>query len=204
MQAITWMEYVGMAAFAFSGAQVAIARRMDLFGVIVLAAVTAIGGGMMRDAIVYQVVPSCLFRPSYWAVILVTALFAFLWSGRRQPLWFIMLCDSIGLAAFVVGTGLHMLEVHYSFGPFLFGTLITGVGGGMIRDLLAHSMPVILREDIYAGAALLGAGLLWVLYVPLGKTAGCFIALSFIVLLRMASWHWHWHFPIAGQREPLP
>lgn len=201
MEAITWMEYVGIVAFALSGAQVAVQRKMDFFGVLVLAAITAIGGGMIRDCFIYQRPPTCLTRPVFWWLILLSSLCIFIWKDRplRTMIW--VLCDAIGLAAFVVGTGVVMLQEGTRLGYFLFGTLITGVGGGMIRDVLAHRIPVILRKDIYAVAGLIGAIVLWCSWNVWPQSASIAVSICLIVGVRMGSLKWHIQMPVAGGRD---
>ena len=191
---------LGVAAFAFSGAQVAVARRMDVFGVFVLGAITAVGGGIMRDGLILNVTPVSLSQPWIWVNVTAVCLLV---SVFRRPLPAMLwtFCDALGMGAFVVGIGARLVANNYPMGVFLMGTLLTAIGGGMLRDLLAQRIPVILRRDIYALAGLAGALLLWVLL-----KAGCNpllamgVSLFVIVGIRMVSVVYQLQVPVPGGR----
>jgi uncharacterized membrane protein YeiH len=160
---LLFLDYLGTFAFAVSGALKAVRRRMDLFGMIVLAVVTAIGGGTIRDVMVGQR-PFWLTDANYillalLAVAAVFLLYRLISSGETALLWF----DAVGLGAFtVIGASRAM-----DHGVGLVGTValacLSGVGGGMIRDVLAGDVPVVLRKEVYASASILGAILFWLL-----------------------------------------
>lgn len=181
---ISILEYIGVFAFSISGAYVAMEKRMDLFGAVVLAGVTAVGGGVMRDVIMNVGVP--IFFSSYITiglVLLATVSSAF-FIGRFTGPW-LLVFDAIGLSVFVAETGAKAIRAGYSFPEFLFVAVITGVGGGVLRDVLAQRVPLVLRKEVYASAALAGAVFLWFAHPPLGLTVSTYLAIAIIIALRL-------------------
>ena len=154
----TFFEIVGTIAFAISGALVGISRRMDIFGMLVLALSTAIGGGIIRDILVGNIPPNSL-KTSLYIIItaLITLLIFVIYRDRR---WryetkrkFItksyLIADALGLASFTVtGTAIgYSRYPEYTIFAVILG-LITAIGGGILRDILARRVPFVLREEI--------------------------------------------------------
>lgn len=165
---VTWMifEILGTIAFAFSGAIVGLYRRMDIFGITVLAVMTGVGGGMIRDVLCGIIPPSALTHPMSLLVSIGTALaVSFLYPFFRIPKrgkviisFFYHISDTIGLSAFTVTgvlTAFYAWPSHEYVLPTMLG-LITAVGGGIIRDMMARRMPVVLYMDVYAIASVAG------------------------------------------------
>jgi uncharacterized membrane protein YeiH len=152
-------DLLGTFAFALSGAAASIERRLDLFGVAVVAFVTACGGGMLRDLCLGATPPAALVQPRYVAVAVLACAMS-LGSQRlirrlRHP---VLVFDAVGLGFFaVVGAHKVLLATHDVEAAVLLGA-VTAVGGGVVRDVLLNRVPVILQREIYALAALLGAG----------------------------------------------
>jgi uncharacterized membrane protein YeiH len=152
------LDMTGIFVFALSGGLVGVRKGLDLFGVLVLAAATGLGGGFMRDVLIGAVPPAALADWRYLAVPVVAGLVTFLFHpalGRMERL--VTVFDAAGLGLFCVAGALKALD--YGLGPVpaaLMGTL-TAVGGGMVRDLLAGRVPVVLRSELYATPALVGA-----------------------------------------------
>ena len=197
-------ELLGTVAFAVSGAMEGVRHRMDLFGVTLLGLVTAIGGGVLRDLVIGQIPPK-VFRDSRCAVLaILVALAVFIilkLTQERKPralahlrdrLYF--LSDTIGLAAFTV-LGIESAGPGRNTGLLLFVGMITGVGGGVLRDILAGSVPSILRKHIYAVASLAGALadvlLMHILPAEIAMLAG----FGLVVLIRLAAAHCKWNLP---------
>ncbi|MCX6466938.1 MAG: TRIC cation channel family protein [Pseudonocardiales bacterium] len=152
------LDLVGVAVFAASGALAAVHARLDVFGVMVLAAVTALGGGIVRDVLLGVTPPSTLRQWPYLVVPAVVALLVFRWhpavSRLRRG---VQLADALGLALFVVtGTSVALATGAPAVTSALVG-VITGVGGGVLRDVLLNEVPTVLRREIYALAAAGGA-----------------------------------------------
>ncbi|HEX6347579.1 trimeric intracellular cation channel family protein [Umezawaea sp.] len=151
------LELVGIAVFAASGALAAVRARLDVFGVIVLALTTALGGGVIRDVLLGVHPPSSLVKWPYLLVPGVTGLLVFWFHPQVAKLRrAVLLLDAIGLGLFVTGgtsTALALGAPPYT--ACLIG-MTTGIGGGALRDVLLREIPLVLRREIYAVAALLG------------------------------------------------
>ncbi|WP_417250819.1 trimeric intracellular cation channel family protein [Castellaniella sp.] len=152
------LDLGGTFVFAISGAMVAVRHRLDVLGVLVLAFVTGNVGGMTRDVLIGAVPPAAIADWAYLAVSVAAGLITFLWYPvtdrlRTHMLWF----DAVGLAFFAVSGAEKALV--YGISPAMAAILgmLTGVGGGMLRDMLVTEIPVVLRADLYAFAALAGA-----------------------------------------------
>ena len=164
-----FMEMAGTVAFAASGAMVGVERNMDIFGVSVLGVVTAVGGGMIRDIVLGIIPPNVFTNPVYALVATITScvvFLAFYWKRqlleghmRRTYDRVMLVMDSIGLGIFTVvgvNTGIRSGYMDNVFLLVFLGT-ITGVGGGLMRDMMAGVPPYIFVKHIYACASIVGA-----------------------------------------------
>ncbi len=154
------LDLLGIFAFGISGGLVAVRKGLDLFGVIVLAGTTGLGGGFLRDVLIGAVPPAALNDWRYLMVPVLAGLLAFWFHpslGRMERV--VTVFDAAGLALFCVTGALK--AVAYGLGPLpaaLLG-MLTAIGGGMLRDVLAGRVPVVLRGELYAIPALVGAGI---------------------------------------------
>jgi uncharacterized membrane protein YeiH len=194
---IYYLDIFGIIVFALSGALMAGRYKLDPFGVVVLASVTAIGGGTIRDAIL-QTPVFWVVEPYYLYVILITALLTIILirQPKRIPKRFLLIADALGLALFaVLGTQKSMVLGAPVPVAIVMGT-ITGVAGGMIRDVLCNVIPMILRKEIYALAAMLGGGL-FVIFIWLGWTENeaTVMAILGALCLRLAAIYWQVSLP---------
>ncbi|MBV2134297.1 trimeric intracellular cation channel family protein [Pseudomonas sp. MAP12] len=189
------LDLAGVFACAISGATAALQRRLDLFGVVMVAFITAVGGGVVRDLCIGATPPVGLSDWSY----LVTAVLAALLTIGAGPLverlaYPVLLFDALGLSVFAV-TGAHkaLAYGHNYEVAILLGTT-TAVGGGIARDVLLNRVPAILRKEIYATAALLGASIL-VLGEALGWSRNwlTWLAIAACFVLRLLSLRYGWH-----------
>lgn len=151
--------YLGIVAAGISGALIGIEKELDLFGVICLCVATALGGGIVRDLMIGNVPPVAFTQPSYFFVSLAAALFT--WAFYRKLNRFshlIMISDAVGLGVFTA-VGSNAALLHHTGEPFLVVSmgLITGIGGGVLRDVFAKEIPYVFRKEIYAVASVLGA-----------------------------------------------
>lgn len=196
---IYWLGILGTAVFAISGVLLAGKLRMDPFGVLVLASVTAVGGGTIRDITLDHGPVFWVKDPTDLVVAMVTAVLtiALVRQPRRLPKWTLPVLDAVGLAVFV-GIGVNK--------AFLAGTgplvaicmgVITGIGGGIIRDVLAREAPMILRTEIYATACIIGGVVHAVAYhtfnMPLENAAT--IGMVVTLLIRLAAIRWNLKLP---------
>jgi uncharacterized membrane protein YeiH len=165
---LTALDLVGIFVFALSGGLVAVRKGLDIFGVLVLAGITGLGGGFLRDLLIGAVPPATLADWRYLTVPVAAGLVTFWFHpalGRMERL--VTVFDAAGLGLFCVTGALKALA--YGLGPVpaaLMG-MLTGIGGGVLRDVLAGRVPVVLRGELYATPALVGA-VVAVLGVELG------------------------------------
>lgn len=214
---ITWFifETLGTIAFAFSGAMTGLSRRMDVFGVTVLAVMTGIGGGMLRDVLAGLTPPSALRSPdglilSIATALVVSLLYEFVPISRRSKKWITFLyavSDTCGLAAFTVTGALTSLYAHPEEAyvmPVMLG-LITAIGGGIIRDMMAQRVPLVLRTDVYALASIIGGIAVCLAWQHLSAAAASWIGFSIVLILRCAAilFHWQLYHPHPGFHRKL-
>ena len=148
MELLTILDAIGVIAFAISGAYTAMQVKMDLLGIYLLATVTAVGGGILRDTIMDRGIPAFFYN--YPTIILVLLSTSFVLFIRKKFRWhfLITLADTLGLAVFTVTSGITALQHEYSFPAFLFVCVATGVGGGVIRDMLCRRIPNIVTYKL--------------------------------------------------------
>ncbi len=199
-------EMLGTIAFAISGAMIAMRKKMDIFGVCMLGLVTATGGGMVRDITLGRTPPSIFSSPIYIAAAILASIVVFLpplraWLGRDHRLFdsVLLLADSLGLGTFTV----HGLKVALDAGfsgniPLpIFSAAITGVGGGVFRDLFAGERPYIFIKHIYACASIAGAALCLMLRGLIGDRAAMLVSGLAIVGVRLFAAKLHLNLPKA-------
>lgn len=186
------LELVGVAAFAASGALAAVRARLDVFGVCVLGATTALGGGVLRDLLLGITPPTALTDVVYLATALLTALVVFRFNpGVARLRRSVLVLDAAGMGLFATGGATTALAAGASgFAACVIG-MTTAIGGGVVRDVLLREIPTVLRREIYALAALAGAVVVVVgdgIGVAPGVTAVLGAALAFglrgVALLR--------------------
>ena len=192
-----WLDIFGIIVFSLSGALMAGRYKLDPFGVVVLASVTAVGGGTIRDVIL-QTPVFWVVQPIYLYVILTTALLTILLVRQPKliPKRFLLIADALGLALFAVLGTQKSLALGSPLPVAIVMGIITGVAGGMIRDVLCNVIPMILQKEIYALAAMLG-GCLFVAFHLLGwpENEATLIAILGALLLRLAAIYWRVSLP---------
>ena len=204
------LQLIGTVSFAVSGAMTAMRKGMDVLGVTVLGLTTAVGGGILRDVLLGRTPPAIFSDPLSVAVAAAAAVLVFipairhlLLKTRRISDLTMLLTDSLGLGIFtVIGTQVACTALdHANWFTIAFLGTITGVGGGVVRDVLAGDQPYIFRKHIYALASLAGA-LVWVMVHRLwSDTAAMLIGGSLIVVIRLLAAHFRWSLPKANAEE---
>ena len=192
------IDMFGTAIFAISGVLLAGRLKMDPFGVIVLGSVTAIGGGTIRDMALGATPVFWITDPAYLWVILITCLLT-IWLVRRPkrlPWYVLPVCDAIGLGAFV-GIGVEKaLTYQGSYMVAIIMGVLTGCGGGIIRDVLARQIPMVLRSEVYATACIIGG-----IFHVSALTLGCDNSTAFLsgsvstLVIRLGAIKWHLSLP---------
>ena len=194
------MELIGTVAFAISGAVQAIKVKMDIFGVAVLGLVTAVGGGIIRDIVIGKVPPAVFQNPIYAVVALVTAVAVFFIAPRAHyAKWsekLLYVADSIGLAVFTaVGVDSAYVLGHKGLTLWLFVGVITGVGGGVLRDVFSGEIPYIFRKHIYATASLIGVLIIYLLSFVTDFLTASIIGAAVIIVIRLIAMLLHLNLP---------
>lgn len=193
-----FIDLFGTAIFAISGVILAGRLKMDPFGVIVLGSVTAIGGGTIRDMALGATPVFWITDNTYLWVILITCLLTMILVRRpkRLPWWVLPVCDAIGLAAFVgIGVEKSLIYQDSSLVAVIMG-VITGCGGGIIRDILAREVPMVLRSEVYATACIAGGAVHTVALAMNFDNSSAFLAGVFVTLLiRLGAIRWHLSLP---------
>ena len=178
------LELIGTVAFAVSGAIVGIKKQMDLFGVIVLGICTAVGGGIVRDLILG------VMRARI---------------GRHEPVFdrLLLVMDAVGLGVFtVVGVQCaYQQSEDYTLFLLIFVGLITGVGGGVLRDVFSGERPYIFVRHFYACASIVGALICALCWRALGGNAAMLFGAAVVVVLRLLAAYYHWNLPRSDYHE---
>ncbi|MBE5859129.1 MAG: trimeric intracellular cation channel family protein [Butyrivibrio sp.] len=200
-------DLIGTIAFAISGAFTGIQKKMDIFGVNILAICTACGGGLMRDIIIGNIPPQMFVDPFYVAIAAIVAnvVFLFMYMEKELPgkhaniydfVFFVF--DTIGLAAFMVDGATIGVRAGYGNNAFLliFLGFITGVGGGLLRDILSLKMPAIFVKHVYALAVIVGGISLIISHMICHIwQISMIIGFSVVILIRCLARHFLWNLP---------
>ena len=197
------LDLIGTAIFAITGALAAGRKRMDVFGVVVLGCVTALGGGTLRDVILGNYPVFWVSDTTYLKVAVIVAISTFVLVQRwKLPTIFLIYADAVGLAVFtVIGFQRGFMATHVYSISIVMG-VTTGVVGGIIRDVLSAEMPLILRREIYASASLGGGALLALLsYLQMPNPFTVSAAVLTTLVIRLAALHWQLSLPLFRPKE---
>lgn len=193
------LDLLGTFVFALSGAMSGVKHRLDIFGVLVLAFVAANVGGITRDLLIGAVPPPGIADWRYITAALAAGLMTFYWGALVDRLWnSVLLFDAMGLGLFAVTGASKALAFHLAPLTAVLLGVLTGVGGGVARDIIVSEVPVVLRADLYAVAALVGAAV-----VVIGRALGfatdvvSIAGAALCIGLRITAMHRHWQLPRA-------
>jgi len=196
------LDLIGTFVFALSGAIVGVRQRLDIFGVLVLSFAASSAGGIMRDVLIGSVPPAAIGDWRYLIAALLAGLLIFLWFPRylqsSRVQYLILMFDAAGLGLFAV-TGTQK-ALGYGLNPIMAPLLgmLSGIGGGILRDVLVAEIPTVLRSDLYAVAALAGAVVVVIgeqLGIP--PSAAAIVGAAICFCLRLLAIHRGWHLPSA-------
>jgi uncharacterized membrane protein YeiH len=207
------LEILGIIAFSISGALVAIKNKFDVFGVIVLGIITAVGGGITRDILVGQFPPKIFYNEHLILISTLTALLTFILAYVKRSKFYIIeskiesinnYFDAIGLAMFTI-MGVET-TINYGYGDNILLVVsmgvLTGVGGGLIRDIFVGSKPYIFTKHFYAMASIVGAITFYILRINVELTTlSTIVGLLVIFILRVVATKYHWKLPKAHVNE---
>ena len=202
-------EIIGTVSFAVSGALTAIKKDMDIFGVVILGLTTAVGGGIIRDLVLGITPPKTFQDPIYAIIAIITSIAVFILIFKRRLEFkghvydhIMLIMDTIGLATFTV-IGMNVAygqHTEYSSFLLVFVGVITGVGGGVMRDLFAGDKPYIFVKHIYACASIIGAIACEVLSAVFTQTVGMVGGIIVIMMIRFLSAYFRWNLPRINYR----
>ncbi|MCQ4635570.1 trimeric intracellular cation channel family protein [Anaerovorax odorimutans] len=196
MEFLSLMEIIGTVAFAVSGALVAIEKELDYYGIVFLAIITAVGGGILRDLLIDLPLPLALENPLYVLISIATAAVVILFYKKFVKYQNIILFfDAIGLAAFTA-IGAEAALTHDVYMPFVVITLavLTGTGGGILRDVFVKEIPFVFRKEVYAVACILGAAVFMGAYHLLNQgRVSMYICFGVTLAVRLIAVKMNWH-----------
>ncbi len=197
-------EIIGTIAFSVSGAIVGLYKRMDILGVCILGLTTAVGGGVIRDILVGVIPPNTFRNPIYATVAILTAIIVFIPQVRKTFLknrrvydLFMLWMDSIGLGIFtVIGIKVAMYApIDSTMFLTVFVGVVTGVGGGVLRDVMAGEKPYIFVKHFYACASIIGAIITVLIWDYIGETLSMAVGTFIVVILRLLAAKYRWSLP---------
>lgn len=200
-------EIIGTVSFAISGAALGIKKKMDIFGVTILGIITAVGGGVIRDLILGRTPPATFENPIYALVAMAVSLITFMPFVRKLVAdkaikaynIFMLITDSVGLGIFtVIGIkAANSLSLGHNIFLAIFVGVVTGCGGGVLRDIIADEKPYIFVKHFYATASIIGAIACSVLWSVVGEITAMLIGAGVVILLRLLAAHFRWSLPKA-------
>lgn len=200
---IEMFVYIGTIAFAISGSLVAIKKNLDVFGVLLLGLTTALAGGVIRDLMIGNIPPTNLADPKYFFVSLLASIATIIFYERINRFKHgIIFSDAIGLGVFTAVGANAALNLDYSQ-PFLIVAmgLVTGIGGGVLRDVFVREVPLVFRKEIYGIASIAGSIALISTYELISPTVSLYICLIITLTIRILAVIWKWNVPIVHKKQ---
>jgi uncharacterized membrane protein YeiH len=201
MDSIYLLDIFGTFVFAITGALKAFKHKLDLIGVLILALLTAVGGGTMREILLGNVPPFWMRNGTYFFVVLVAGLIAFIFpteTEKRQRFFYFF--DAIGLGVFTAVGCLAAQKVGLEHFGIVFCATLTAVGGGVLRDISVREIPLVFHKEIYASASIIGS----IVFLVTGDFA---VVASIIttIIIRLLAMHYSWNLPTARtQQQRMP
>lgn len=200
------MELIGTVAFAISGALIAVRRNLDLFGVVLVGSITSVGGGIMRDLFLGKFPPNIFSNVIVLIIAAITAIVVFVISYFNVDKFEYFekriesinnFFDAVGLATFsAIGTEMACELGFYDMAIFSISMgMLTGIGGGIIRDILVDSTPYVLKKHIYALASIIGSTIYYLIRINGNKIVALIVSIPIIVVIRLLAAKYHWKLP---------
>jgi len=192
------LDLFGTMAFAVTGAFKAIEHKADIVGIIILATITGVAGGTIRDVILGKDLPNSLIDPSYVIITVVSAIVIFLLHSKMKKHWNIFLkFDAIGLGVFtVIGATFAYNMFGMNFLVIVLSGMLTAIGGGILRDVFVSQTPIVFVKELYASASFLGAAVFYLVILFTNDVyAGTITGLLLATGLRMVAMKYNWNLP---------
>jgi uncharacterized membrane protein YeiH len=200
---MTWevLSIIGTIAFAISGAIVAMEEEYDILGVYILGIVTAFGGGAIRNLFIGVPVSALWEQGALFVIALIAMTVVYLFPQKTLPHWkrWGNFFDALGLSAFAIQGALYAVQMNHPLSAVIVAAVLTGSGGGIVRDILAGRKPLVLHAEIYAVWAI-AAGI--AVGAKLASTpVELYILFVIVALLRILSYTYHWKLPHRSLRN---
>ncbi|MGI0005708.1 MAG: trimeric intracellular cation channel family protein [Nitrososphaera sp.] len=195
---IQLLDLFGTAAFAVTGALKAVERKSDIVGIIILAAITGMAGGVIRDITFGRFPPAAIANPLYVAITIAMAVaIFFLYRAFKKHEGMFLKFDAIGLGVFtVIGASIAYNIAGLNFLAMAFAGMITAVGGGILRDVFANEVPIVFVKELYASASFIGVAMLFaLLWAGLDISIAAIPAIVAVTALRMTAMKYNWNLP---------
>jgi len=194
---ISILDYLGTIAFAVTGASKAIAHKADIFGIIVLATVVGVGGGVTRD-VIFGRFPTSLSDPIYVGLtvgIAVVMFFLFTKFKKQMTVWLVF--DAVGLGVFsILGASIAYQVVGLEFLPMIFAGMITAIGGGILRDIFVREIPIVFVKEVYAVASIIGIVIFYgLLSFDMDVQVSSIIGIVAATGIRLLAMKYNWNLP---------
>ena len=194
---ISILDYLGTAAFAITGASKAIAHKADIFGILVLATVVGVAGGITRD-VIFGRFPTAFSDPIYIGITVVVGIamfFLYTYFKKRMNVWLVF--DAIGLGVFsIIGASIAYQIVGLDFLPIMFGGVITAIGGGILRDVFVREIPIVFVKEVYAVASIIGIVIFYtILYYGVDMQVASIVGIVAATGIRLLAMKFNWNLP---------
>ena len=194
---ISILDYLGTIAFAVTGASKAIAHKADIFGIIVLATVVGVGGGITRD-VIFGRFPTSLSDPIYVGLTVgIAIVMFFLFTKFKKQMNVGLVFDAAGLGVFsILGASIAYQIVGLEFLPMIFAGMITAIGGGILRDVFVREMPIVFVKEVYAVASIIGIAIFYgLLYFDMNVQISSVIGIVTATGIRLLAIKYNWNLP---------
>lgn len=191
------MDYLGTIAFAVTGASKAITHKADIFGIIVLASVVGVAGGITRD-VVFGRFPTAFSDPIYISLTVSTGVVMFfLYSKLKKQMGIWLVFDAVGLGVFsIIGASIAYQIVGLNFLPMLFAGVLTAIGGGILRDVFVREIPIVFVKEVYAVASVVGIVVFYaILSSGMDSQISSIIGISVVTGIRLLAMKFNWNLP---------
>ena len=198
------LDLFGTMAFAVTGAFKAIEKKSDIVGIIILATITGVAGGTIRDVIIGKVPPNSIADPAYIVITVVTGIVIFLLFSRLKKHWNLFLkFDAIGLGVFtIIGATFAYNIFGLNFLAIAFAGIITAIGGGILRDVFVQETPIVFVKELYASASFIGVVVFYFILVLDGSLyIATILGIIMTTGLRMVAMKYNWNLPTVHSND---
>ncbi len=194
---ISILDYLGTAAFAITGASKAIAHKADIFGILVLATVVGVAGGITRD-VIFGRFPTAFSDPIYIGITVIVGIaMFFLYTKLKKQMTTWLVFDAVGLGVFsIIGASIAYSIVGLDFLPMLFAGVLTAIGGGILRDVFVREIPIVFVKEVYAVASVIGIVVFYAILssgvdIQIASIVGIVVATG----IRLLAMKYNWNLP---------